>query len=167
MFTGPKPEPIERKLLKAKGSGRTPGNREIAIRQTYVTGRQRTDKPPTPRGLAAVGRREWHKIWDAGSWLKAAQDYHWVEQIARAYDEIETYRARVESDGLVQTGSMGQPVAHPLIAEIRRCEATIRTCLSILGFSPTDRARLGLAEIKARSALEEMIAKAGQNAPSS
>jgi hypothetical protein len=38
-----------------------------------------------------------------------------------------------------------------LVAEIRKCEETIRKCLSILGISPTDRARLGLAEVKKRN----------------
>lgn len=70
--------------------------------------------------------------------------------IVRAYDDIDTFRERVEQDGLVQEGSLGQPVAHPLIAEIRKCEATIRQCLCVLGFSPTDRARLGIMEARAR-----------------
>jgi phage terminase small subunit len=46
---------------------------------------------------------------------------------------------------------MGQTIAHPLITEIRKCEDTIRKCLSVLGFSPADRARLGLAEAKAQT----------------
>ena len=32
-----------------------------------------------------------------------------------------------------------------------------RSCLSLLGLSPSDRARLGIAEVKARSKLEEMM----------
>jgi P27 family predicted phage terminase small subunit len=76
--------------------------------------------------------------------------------ISRAYDDIETFRNRVEADGLIQAGSLGQPVAHPLIAEIRKCEATIRQCLSVLGFSPTDRARLGIMEAKARREVADL-----------
>lgn len=116
-----------------------------------------------PRGLGAAGRREWHKVWDAGPWLNPSQDYHWVEQIARAYDDIAVYRRKIEADGLIQEGYAHQVVAHPLIAEVRRCEQTIRACLSVLGFSPSDRARLGLAEVKRQSALEDLIQKSRSN----
>ena len=155
-------EPIERARAKARGDGRTPGKREIQPVQFEII--KREDAPPMPRGLGTRGRSEWCKIWDAGPWLNPSQDYPWVEQIARAYDEITAYRKTIEKDGLVQKGSMGQPIAHPLIAEVRKCEATIRQCLSIIGYSPTDRARLGLAEIKRQTALEDLIAK-GRPAP--
>lgn len=42
-------------------------------------------------------------------------------------------------------------------------EALIRKCLSVLGISPTDRARLGLAEVKKETALQEFIAISRKN----
>lgn len=119
-----------------------------------------------PRGLQTRGRREWIKIWDAGPWLNPDHDYAWVEQIARAYDDMAIFRRQVEKDGLVVKGYAGQVVAHPLLAEIRKCEETIRKCLSILGYSPTDRARLGLAEVKKETALQEFIAISRKNSQS-
>jgi len=153
---GRRKEPLERMMAKAKGNGRTPGGREIAIRESGPV-EQAVRRPPAPRGLRQRGRLEWRKTWEAGFWLKNDQDYHWIEQIARAYDDIDTYREVVAREGLTVTGSQNQTVAHPLIAEIRRCEQTIRQCLSVLGFSPTDRAKLGLAEAKARGALRKLI----------
>ena len=153
---GRRAEPLERKMIKARGDGQTPGKREIVPYNPTLTTRTEAP-PPVPRGLGRRGRVEWKKVWDAGFWLKPDQDYPWVEQIVRAYDDIEQFRKRVQEDGLVQTGSLGQPVAHPLLAEIRKCEATIRQCLSVLGFSPTDRARLGILETKARSGLQDLI----------
>jgi P27 family predicted phage terminase small subunit len=147
-------EPIERAANKAKGDGLTPGGRQLAVRGQTAT---RSVAPIAPRGLHYRGQTEWHKVWTAGFWLKPDQDYAWVEQIARAYDDMERFRKRVEEDGLVQRGSLGQPVAHPLIAEIRKCEDTIRKCLSTLGFSPTDRARLGIAEAKAQTMIQDLI----------
>ena len=148
-----RPEPIERQQSKARGNGRTPGGREIVKAQYTLV--KREDAPPMPRGLAVRGRKEWTKIWASGPWLNPDQDYAWVEMIARAYDDIGTFRARIENDGLIVTGYAGQTVAHPLIAEIRKCEAVIQKCLSILGYSPTDRARLGMAEVKKENALLE------------
>jgi P27 family predicted phage terminase small subunit len=144
-----RPEPLERKVLKARGDGKTPGGREI-VKANPTLVRHEVMVPDVPRGLSTRGKLEWRKIWETGFWLNVSQDYHWVEMIARAYDDIAAFRKRVNEDGLIQVGSLGQPVAHPLIAEIRKCEATIRTCLSVLGFSPTDRARLGIMEAVAR-----------------
>lgn len=154
----PAPKPIERKRL----TGRTPttdsGGRKLpAIQGTIV---KTVVVPDPPHGLEARGSKEWVSIWESGSrWLAPTADYHWVEMICRAYDEIEAFRAKIAVDGLLSTGSQGQVVAHPLIGEVRRAEASIQKCLSILGFSPTDRARLGLAEVKVQSKLLDMMNK--------
>jgi P27 family predicted phage terminase small subunit len=115
--------------------------------------------PDAPLGVTGRAADEWHNVWIAGHWLKRDQDYHWVEMIARAYGDIEIFRARVAEDGLVATGYAGQVVAHPLIAEIRKCEATIQKCLQILGFSPTDRAKLTITDAKAASAVQEFLGR--------
>lgn len=116
--------------------------------------------PRRPVGLAQRGQREWVNIWVAGaSWLLPDRDYHWIEQIARAYDEIQEYRRLIRADGRVQHGSQGQPVAHPLIAEVRRLEDRIDKNLAELGLSPTAAARLGLAVVKTESKLDELAAK--------
>ena len=41
-----------------------------------------------------------------------------------------------------------------------------RACLSLLGLTPSDRARLGVAEVKARSKLEEMMDRRTRTATS-
>jgi len=116
--------------------------------------------PRRPVGLADRGRREWVKIWSAGAaWLQPDRDYHWIEQIVRAYDEVAAYRRQIRKDGTVQKGSQGQPVAHPLIAEVRRLEDRIDRNLSELGLSPTAAARLGLAAVKTASKLDELAEK--------
>lgn len=152
---GRRAEPIERMAAKTRGDGKTPGGRDLVKANPTLVRRDQA-APPVPRGLGRRGRAEWRKIWEAGFWLAPNQDYAWVEQIVRAYDDIETFRKRVNDDGLVQKGSLGQPVAHPLIAEIHKCETTIRQCLSVLGFSPTDRARLGIMEAKARKEIADV-----------
>jgi P27 family predicted phage terminase small subunit len=78
--------------------------------------------------------------------------------ICQAYMDIEQYRAHVAEHGLITKGYAGQDAANPMIKEIRRCEAMIQRCLSILGFSPSDRARLNLTEAQTKSTLQKMIA---------
>lgn len=152
-----RPKPLERIQATARNSTHKANGSALVKADYTIT--KRVDAPPCPRGLKRHGRSEWAKIWAVGPWLNPEQDYPWVEMIARAYDDIDTFRERVTEDGLIVKGYAGQTVAHPLIAEIRKCEDTIRRCLSILGYSPTDRARLGLAEIHRQSALQDFLDK--------
>lgn len=148
--------PIEK--MKARSpDGKTPGHRNLPVPASPTTPDRTV--PELPEGIEGKGVEEWVKVWTAGFWLKRDQDYHWVAMIARAYQDIATFRERVNEDGLVVTGYAGQVVAHPLIAEIRKCEATIQKCLQVLGFSPTDRAKLAIVESQAQNALQQMIAK--------
>lgn len=153
-------KPIERIRATARNSTTKADGRPLpAIRSTIT---KTTDIPEPPPGLGTRGAAEWVSLWTAGSaWLAPTQDYAWVEIVARAWDDIDGFRAKVAADGLIQKGSMGQVIAHPLIASIRQAEGQIMKALSVLGFSPTDRARLGLAEIKRVSKLQEMMAKNG------
>lgn len=158
MGAGRPAKPIELKRLSAKGDGKTPGGREVPVPQMVIA--KVEDVPEAPANIGAHGLIEWEKIWTAGHWLLPEQDYHWVAMIAGAYDEIEEYRDKVLEDGLIQTGSMGQVIAHPLISEIRKCQALIMKCLSMIGFSPSDRARLNLAEVERSNGLADLMAKA-------
>ena len=160
MPRGRPPKPPER--IKATARDATHKANGSALAPTYNNSGPIDRTVPAPlTPLAGRAAEEWEKVWTAGWWLKRNQDYHWVEMIARAYADIEIFRAEVEKTGLVVTGYAGQPAAHPLIAEIRKCEATIQKCLSVLGFSPTDRARLALGEAKAQNELQKMLADAG------
>lgn len=152
---GRRKEPIEKMATRAKGDGKTLGGREVAVAARSVP--VRTGVPDPPVVFSGRGASEWENIWRAGFWLKDDQDYHWIEMICRAYQDIAIFRQQVEEDGLVVTGYAGQMTAHPLIKEIRDCEKTIQKCLSVLGFSPTDRAKLAINTQKAQSALQDMI----------
>jgi P27 family predicted phage terminase small subunit len=117
-----------------------------------VTGKVVAVTPDPPDGLGPRGVEEWHKVWTAGRiWLHPDQDYHWVEMVSRAYDDITAFREEIDKTGLIVKGYAGHMAANPLLREIRDAEAVIRKCLSTIGFSPTDRARLGLAEIERQS----------------
>lgn len=149
--------------IGGKGSGpraSKPANQrrprgEVAVRAPGLAA-----VPRRPVGLADRGAREWVKIWSAGAaWLQPDRDYHWIEQIVRSYDEIAAYRREIRKDGVVQRGSQGQPVSHPLIAEVRKLEERIDKNLSELGLSPSAAARLGLAVVKTASKLDELAAK--------
>lgn len=116
--------------------------------------------PEPPEGLGARGEIEWNKIWSQGFWMQPEADYHWVLMIAQTYDEITAFREQIAIDGMtVQGYKNDMVVAHPLIKEVRAAQSLIIKCLSVLGFSPSDRARLNIQEAQARSALLDLQAR--------
>ena len=153
MARGRPKTPIE-KMKAVSPDGKTPGKRNLPVPTTTEAD---YSVPVAAIDLKGRGEVEWEKIWTAGWWLKREQDYHWVEMICQAHMDIEAYRAYVNEHGLITKWYAGQDAANPMIAEIRKCEQTIQKCLSMLGFSPTDRARLNLSAAKTQNALQQMI----------
>lgn len=123
--------------------------------------RKRGDPTPEPpEGLGARGEIEWARVWSEGFWLVPDADYHWVLMIAQAYDDIAAFREEIANTGLMVSGyKQDMIVANPLLKEIRAAQMLIIKALQVLGFSPTDRARLGIQEAQARSALLDLQAK--------
>jgi P27 family predicted phage terminase small subunit len=146
-------------MLARSTNGKTLGGRNVEVND--VSAMVAPEPPVPPEGLGERGTLEWRKVWQAGRWFWSDQDYHWIEQLARAYDDVAEFRAEIKRMGLTVEGYNGQTVANPLIAEVRRAEDTIRKCLSQLGFSPTDRARLKLTELKGASELQKLVNNGG------
>lgn len=160
---GAKPKPRELRVATDRVPGKVSSN---GTKYSTTLVPARNDGwvcPVPPESLGSRGLTEWEKTWTAGFWLKPEMDYHHVMILARAYDDLTQFRKKVAEDGLISTGYAGQDVAHPLIAEVRKCETMILKVLSDLGFSPTARARLGVQEAKAQSALMDLKKRAEDN----
>ena len=75
-------------------------------------------------------------------------------EAARLLDLAEELRAVVEADELLAKGSAGQPVAHPLLAELRHVRAELRQHFRQLGLpdeaGESDRSRSARAAAEAR-----------------
>lgn len=148
------PVPIERHQARGQ-NGKTLGKRDIEA--TEIVKKVPFDVPEPPDDLGTYGVAAWNRVWEAGYWLWPDQDVFWVEQIAYASEQVIEFRNTVKAEGLTVTGYNGQTVAHPLIAEQRKANAEIAKALSLLGFSPTDRARLKLTELKGEKTAQDIL----------
>jgi hypothetical protein len=81
------------------------------------------------------------------SWLSQSSDYWLVLMTSEALCEREALRELV----------LAEPDNPKLRSGLRELERQIVSNLGLLGFSPSDRARLGLAEVKKESKLEELL----------
>jgi len=82
-----------------------------------------------PAGLGSAGAKLWRDV--TGKYELRADEVVVLEAACRAHDRVEAMEK--ERDGAVTaTGSMGQLVVHPLVAEIRAHEAQIASLLAKL-----------------------------------
>jgi hypothetical protein len=111
--------------------------------------------PEPSRPLLRYGQEMWDRIWNMGnSWISPTTDIELVLMTAEMVDERWNLRVKVmgSEDPKLRRG-------------LRELDKMIVSNLSLLGFSPTDRMRLGVAEVKKQSKLEELLAKkAARNA---
>lgn len=125
-----------------------PGKRPLApmAKVIQIAGAVETPEPARPLGQA--GMALWARAWRSGrAWLSIDTDLELLQIACEQLDERVALRIRVlrENDGQERQA-------------LRQLDKQIIANLSLLGFTPTDRARLGLAEVKAASKLEEIRA---------
>lgn len=144
MPAGRPPKPNE--LKRATGN---PGRRplpELAV-VTPLPMADQTPKPP--EGLQEAGLQLWENAWThAITWLSPASDMRAIENAARLADDLQMARNKYRATLDAADGR--------LLVHINK---SFVDALSALGFDPTSRSRLGVAEVKRVSALDELIAK--------
>ena len=150
---GRPPLPLERKQkLGTLRPGRLP---EAGLTQVERLPEEEGTPEPPPQ-LKAKGRELWSSVFDNGSWLWKGVDRHLVELTAELMDERQELRALTDQ----------QPENTRLRAALRQLDKQLVSNLSLLGFTPSDRSRLGLVQVKTQSKLQQLWQqKHGEPAP--
>jgi hypothetical protein len=153
MATGRPNKPIEQKRL-------TGTLRPDRIPASPVLMSNNANPPATPSTLEARGRDFWDTVW-ATNWVSQRSDYHLVLITAETIDERERVKEALAED----------PRDRRLRMTLRELDKQLISSLSLLGYTPSDRSRLGVAEVKTESKLEELMRRRGalqsQNSPDS
>lgn len=141
---GRPPKPLEEKLRTGN-----PGRRPLPERSA-LTVLPAADGPPEPaRPLGPAGRALWGRVWGAGAtWLAELVDAEQVLILCEQADERAALRVKVLRDGEWRER-----------AALRALDAQIMQGLALLGFNPVDRSRLGVAEVKRVSAVEDFLSR--------
>lgn len=155
---GPPRTPVE--LKRRRGN---PGKEKLPDLATTVALPAADEVPPVPMSLGPTGRAVWQRLWTAGrGWLSPATDLDILTRLCEAHDEREAIRAELAETGYLVVGSQGQPRPNPLIRTLRELEAQMTRWEGLCGFTPSDRSRLGYAEVKKQSKLDELLARRSQ-----
>jgi hypothetical protein len=144
---GRRPKPIEQKRRTGN-----PGGRPIPERSALVQLPGVGATPPEPlRPLGTPGRALWDRVWSAAApWVSPVTDIELLQVLCEQVDERAALRVKVLSEGNWRDRS-----------QLRALDQQVVTALSLLGLTPTDRTRLGIAEVQAQSTLERMRSARG------
>lgn len=158
MATG-RPAGRPAKPTEVKRATGNPGGRPLPVAPMPDSGLKPVDGIPNPPSLGADGTSLWLHVWSAGkSWLSPESDFTLIKMLCEAHDEHEQIR-RLLSTGEVARFYMtanGQVVTHPLVTQLASLRTQMTAWLAAIGFSPSDRSRLGLAEVRVRDELDEL-----------
>lgn len=103
------------------------------------------DPPPPPVELGPRGMDLWARAWvDGHLWLSKTSDVDALATLCEHLDEREDLRAHV----------MSSPEDWRMRSALRALDKQVMDGLQLLGFTPSDRARMGVAEVKAENPLE-------------
>jgi hypothetical protein len=134
-----KPAEVKRKLGAKGYTGATPVNVVLLPAVSAV--------PEPLKPLGESGLSLWDRTWMRGySWISANTDIQLLQMTCEQLDERDVLRAYV----------MDNVEAWHERSALRELEKSIRSNLSLLGFTPTDRMKLGVAEIKAETKMEQL-----------
>lgn len=114
----------------------------------------------TPASLGEAGRELWTAVTAAGKAWLAPSDHPMLQMLCELADRRETFLQSLAVHGpLIERPGDGHLVANPVGAMLATTEKQMVHIAASLGLTPADRSRLGVAEVKARNAFEEMLAR--------
>jgi hypothetical protein len=135
------PKPIEQKRMLGN-----PGKRAMPSDESTITLFAGSREPLAPLGEA--GQALWDSVFSEGQlWISPRTDVAWLQVVCELLDRREVLKVEWLAD----------PTNRPVNMSLLETEKMIQSGLGLLGFTPTDRSRLGVAEVKAKSKLEELM----------
>jgi hypothetical protein len=140
---------MPRERARALGN---PGHRVGYDKDAPVTLPGQREAPKPARVLKRDGKGLWERAWSlAHTWLSPQTDIDLLLLTCEALDERAELRKAVLAD----------PADVRLRQALRSLEKQLLDSLGQLGFTPTDRARLGHAEVKIQDDLEKFREEQG------
>ena len=139
MTNPPRPVEMKRKLGN-------PGKRAMPKEGSVMEIEGGYREPLRPLGEA--GYQLWAEVFGVGElWVSPKTDTQLLQMVCELLDRREILREEFLAD----------PTERKVNMSLLETEKLIQSSLSLLGFTPSDRSKLGLAEVKAKSKLEELM----------
>ena len=147
----PGPPPVPNELARRRGN---PGKKSLPDEETVPTLPQSDEAPAPPAHLGPQGVEVWNEVWGNGLyWVSQKTDYRSVRLLAELHDERWALREVVLTEGDWRQRS-----------QLRSVDKQIIDLLCMLGMTPADRTRLGVAEVRVVDDMEAFRKRAAGKA---
>ena len=119
-------------------------------------------KGDAPIHLSDNGKKLWSDVREMAPWI-ANTDGKLLIELCEKMDKKYELQAKLKASDYILYTDKGYAYANPLFSMLSTVESDIIKILSLLGLTPADRSKLGVAEVKARGKLEELLSQQKKN----
>jgi P27 family predicted phage terminase small subunit len=146
--------PIEQKRRRGTLHPGREEERSGGITRIPIAGVVLSEVSP-PASLNELGRREWDYVITTCPWL-GRSDLTAVRLYCETLMRRQDFQDALDSDSLMLMTSTGYSYINPAAVGLRQMEEDLRKWMGLLGLTPSDRTRIGVAEVQAKSTLERL-----------
>ena len=154
-MAGRPPKPIEQKRKNGN-----PGQRPLPDLKNVIS------LPPikgdAPLHLSDAGQKMWADVRAMAPWI-ANTDGKLLVELCEKMDKKYELKEKLAATDYVLFTDKGYAYANPLFGMLSTVETEIFKLLCQLGLTPVDRSKMGVAEVKARTKLEEILSQKNES----
>jgi len=149
MTAGRPPKPVEQKRKNGN-----PGQRKLPDLKNVIALPQIKNQPPIH--LSESGKKIWLEIRELAPWV-ATTDGKLLVELCEKMDRKYALQAKLNASEFVLYTDKGYAYSNPLFGMLNTVENDIIKILSLLGLTPIDRSKLGVAEVTTKGKLAQLL----------
>lgn len=155
MTAGRPPKPTEQKRKNGN-----PGQRKLPdLKNVIELSPIRAD---APLHLSDAGQKMWTDVRAMAPWI-ATTDGKLLIELCEKMDKKYELREKLAASDYVLYTDKGYAYANPLFGMLNTVEGDIVKLLSLLGLTPIDRSKLGVAEVTTKGKLAQLLEQQKKN----
>ena len=149
MTAGRPPKPVEQKRKNGN-----PGQRKLPDLKNVIALPQ--IKGDAPLHLSDAGQKMWTDVRSMAPWI-ANTDAKLLIELCEKMDKKYELKQKLAATDYVLFTDKGYAYANPLFGMLNTVENDIVKLLSLLGLTPVDRSKLGVAEVTTKGKLAQLL----------
>jgi P27 family predicted phage terminase small subunit len=155
MPAGRPPKPTEQKRRNGN-----PGQRKLPDLKNVIS--LVPIKGDAPLHLSEAGATMWSDVRAMAPWI-ATTDGKLLTELCEKMDKKYELREKLAATDYVLFTDKGYAYANPLFGMLNTVEGDIVKLLSLLGLTPVDRSKLGVAEVTTKGKLAQLLEQQNKN----
>ena len=155
MPAGRPPKPTEQKRRNGN-----PGQRKLPDLKNVIA--LAPIKADAPLHLSNAGAKMWADVRAMAPWI-ATTDGKLLIELCEKMDKKYELREKLAASDYVLYTDKGYAYANPLFGMLNTVEGDIVKLLSLLGLTPIDRSKLGVAEVTTKGKLAQLLEQQKKN----